>query len=231
MISIIWPYWDRQAVAERSLSLMATHYAGLDLEVIVVDDGSAEAFEVPAGLPFQVRVISLPRKDVAKNPCVPINVGVRCSLGDVLVLSGPDVLHTKPVLRQMLNSLRGPSGYVMAACRMGARWLCHSSLVRRDDTDVGSWLPRGSGYHFLSMLKPVLWYAAGRFDQDYRDGAGYDDADFVRRLDRVGAEFVLRDDLVVEHVRDGAHASWSPGSFARNRALFLSKWQPVAEAA
>jgi GT2 family glycosyltransferase len=85
-------------------------------------------------------------------------------------------------------------------------------------------LPRGAHYHFMTMLHRSLWDAAGGIDEDYREGTGYDDPDFVLRLARAGAKFVLRDDLVVEHIRGGAHAKWTDDQFERNRKVFISKW-------
>ena len=77
----------------------------------------------------------------------------------------------------------------------------------------------------MAMMHRSLWDAAGGFDEEYRRGAGYDDPDFVLRLHRAGAKFLIRDDLVVEHVRQGAHAAWAPGMYVRNREIFMRKWK------
>jgi GT2 family glycosyltransferase len=161
------------------------------------------------------------------TPCVPINRGVEFARGDVIALSGADMMHTGPILGGMLESLReDEKNYVIAAVWYADRktWHCHSSRKRTDNGDVGSMLPPGADYHFMTMFNRSLWDAAGGFDEDYREGAGYDDPDFVLRLARAGAKFVRRDDLVVEHVRRGAHSEWTPAMFARNRAVFMSKW-------
>ena len=219
MISLILPYWDRQAAADKALRLIEKNYSGIDLEVVVVDDGSGF---VGSG----VKVVRLPKKEVPLNPCVPFNRGVEASSGEFIALSNSEILHNRPVLAQMRDEICDESDYVMAAC-WGGRWHCHSSRERTNDNDVGAYLPKGSDYHFMTMMKRSLWEKAGGFDEDYRDGAGYDDPDFVRRLHRAGARFVRRDDLVVEHPRAGAHAKWTPEMFARNRKVFMSKWQPL----
>jgi hypothetical protein len=179
-------------------------------------------------MPFPVRVVRLRRKSRPLNPCVPINAGVREARGDVIALSGPDMMHARgPILAQMRDELAdGPLKYVMAAAwhAAGRRWHCHSTNRRSDSGDVGSILPPGFDYHFMSMMHRSLWDACGGFDEDYRDGCGYDDPDFVMRLHRAGAMPVFRDDLVVEHVRDGARAAWPAQGYTRNRELFFSKW-------
>lgn len=230
MISTILPYWDRQAVADRSLALMAMHYAGLDMEIVVVDDGNAVPYVAPKGMPFPVRVIRLPVKHEPRNPCVPINLGVHVAAGDVIALSGPDIMHVRPVLPAMLEELNrgGENAYVIAAVwapehKGRGRWHVHSSMTNAAQVE-GVPLPKGAHYHFMTMLRRSLWEASGGLDPDYREGTGYDDPDFVLRLARAGAKFVIRDDLVVEHIRGGAHASWTKEQFERNRRLFISKW-------
>jgi GT2 family glycosyltransferase len=76
----------------------------------------------------------------------------------------------------------------------------------------------------MSMMHRSLWDKCGGLDEQYREGCGYDDPDFVMRLNRAGAKFVIRDDLVVEHVRAGARAQWPREGYVRNRALFMQKW-------
>jgi glycosyltransferase involved in cell wall biosynthesis len=205
---------------------MAQHYAGLDLELIVVDDGNMESYRAPA-MPFPVRVVRLPVKSEPLNPCVPINRGVAAARGEVIALSGPDLSHVRPVLGQMRQELgNDEKKYVLAAVWYAEKgvWHCHSSYRRSDNGDVGSMLPPGADYHFMAMLHRSLWDAAGGFDEEYRDGAGYDDPDFVLRLNRAGAKFRIRDDLVVEHVRQGAHTAWPKAGYVRNREIFMRKW-------
>lgn len=227
MISLVWPYWDRQAAADRSCELLAKHYSDLDFELIVVDDGNVEPYRVPKHLPFGVAVVRLPLKHKPLNPCVPLNAGVSIALGNIIAISGPEMMHTKPILAQMREELgTDEKKYVIAAVWYAdrKRWHCHSTNKRTDAGDVGSMLPPGADYHFMTMMHRSLWDAAGGFDEDYRPGAGYDDPDFVMRLHRAGAKFLIRDDLVVEHTRNGAHANWTPEMFDRNRALFMAKW-------
>jgi hypothetical protein len=229
VISLVLPYWDRQAAADRALASLAAQYAGLSLEVIVVDDGTPEPFRPPEGLALDLRVLRLPRKDGPLSSCVPMNRGVMIARGAVIALSSIEMIHTRPVLADMAAAVYAGGmdrTYVLAACWApdSRTWHCHSQQRRGDDGDVGSWLPPGADYHFLAMLSRQLWEKAGGFDEDYRQGAGYEDADFVRRLQRAGAAFQIRDDLVIEHPRQDARAKWTPAMFQRNRALFLSTW-------
>lgn len=230
MISLILPYWDRQVATNESLRLMVEHYHDLDLEIVVVDDGNEIPFHASAALPLKIKVVRLPIKSFPLNPCVPYNRGVEAAEGEYIALSNPEILHKRPVLQRMLAKAmaEGESAYVMAACWCAEelRWHAHSTLRRSDDSDVGAYVPAGADYHFMSVLHRSLWNKAGGFDEGYRDGAGYDDPDFVRRLDRARAKFFMCDDLVVNHPRKGARANWTREMFERNRALFMGKWKP-----
>lgn len=231
MISVILPYWKRAEVTKRSLALYEKHYGGMDFQVVLVDDGSHD-FYMEEKWPYRwLTIVRLPKKDVPKNPCVPINYGVKFSVGEVIVISNPEIMHNTPVLPQMLETLDelGENGYVLAACwyEKEKEWHCHSSLTK-DGRHHGSNLsqPKGSGFHFCAMLNRSLWEKAGGFDEEYRDGAYYDDPDWVNRLARAGAVFKIRDDLVVEHIREGAETHWPGGAADRNLALYKSKWGP-----
>jgi len=226
MISIVLPYWNRAKAAHRALASLAKCYADLDVEVIVVDDGSPEAFEPEGQYPWPLTVLRLPDKTVALNPCVPFNEGVGVARGDLIVISNVETIHEKPVLAQMRETLNelGPTGYVLAAawCPERKEWHCHSSIA--GNRASGERQAEGSGLHFCAMLNRSLWDAVGGFDARYRNGAGYEDADFVNRLELAGAVFRIRDDLVVTHPRNGARANWPFGAHARNRDLFRKTW-------
>lgn len=230
MISLILPYWCRKAATDKSLAMMASAYPSLDFEVVIVDDGSPESYHAPAGLPWPVNVIHLPKKTDPRSACVPYNVGARAARGDYIALSSPEIQHPQPVFPAMLEEIQtsGPNTQVLAACwnPEHKRWHCHSTRKRGNTIDVGWLLPPGADYHFCSLMHRSLWDRIGGMDDDYRIGTGYEDSDLCMRLHRAGARFVIRDDLVVIHPREGAHAAWRPEMFAKNRKLFLSKWAP-----
>lgn len=223
MISLVLPYWDRQAAADKALALIARQYAYLALEVVVIDDGNAEPFRVPQ-VPVSLVCERLPRKDSPKSPVTCWNEGVALARGDLIALSCIEVLHEEPVLAQMAAELErlGPDGYVLAAawCPDSSQWHCHTSGRASGAPEM----PAGFGRAFCGMLHRSLYERAGGFDEDYRDGAGYEDIDFAYRLQAAGAKPKIRDDLVVIHPKAGARIRWGAEKFARNEALLKRKW-------
>lgn len=220
MISLVLPYWDRQQAADKALTLLAETYKGLDLEVIVVDDGNPVPFRVP-NVGLNIRVITLPIKHEPKCPATVWNAGAKAAKGEVLVLSCIEILHETPVLEQMAEEVRKhKDNYVLASawCPEEQVWHCHTSVTVPD-------CPPDAGIAFCAAMRPELFNRAGGFDEAYRDGAGYEDRDWIRRLHFVGAKFIKRDDLKVIHPKSGATISWGDGKFQRNLNLFRSKWQ------
>jgi glycosyltransferase involved in cell wall biosynthesis len=220
MISLILPYWNRQRAADIGLASIAKCYTGMNLEVIVVDDGSDIAFEPPS-LSIDVRVISLPIKREPKSPVVPWNVGVEKAKGEFIALSCVEVIHMEPVLEQLAMQAEalGEKGYALAAawCPDTREWHCHSSRKLE-------YCPPGTGLSFLGVMRKSLYQSIGGFDERYRDGAGWEDRDFINRLYLEGAVFTICDNLVINHPKADATIRWGREKFARNEELFKRRW-------
>ena len=219
VISVCMPYYngasmsgDRQALLDVSLAAYRRLY---DVEISICDDGSP----VPVNAPGCV-VTSLPTKDYALNPCVPINRAVDASSGDVIVLTNPEIEHREDVFSRMLEALE-PGGYVTASCRDRSRWIAHSSIPH-EASALRAPRPEGSQFHFCAMFHRELWDKAGGFDEDYREGHAFDDNDWLWRVEDVGARFVHLDDCVVYHTHTGT--KWPKGGWERNAMMLASKW-------
>lgn len=220
LISVVMPYWQRKEATDRSIAVMERLYPILDLEVVVVDDGSPEPYTTSRA----VHVVRLPAKREARNPCVPLNKGVAEARGDILVLTSPEIVHRTPILGEMCEELRrrGSMAYVQAAvwCPDEGRWHSHSSVAGKGDTPM----PYGACLHFLCMLTRELWAKTGGFEEVYRAGAGYEDNDFAWKLAKAGAIFVSRDDLIADHPHTTPRSRWLPGAHSINRRLFEERW-------
>lgn len=233
MISLILPYWERQEAANKALAMLWNQYAPMfkagELEVVIVDDGSPTPFHWPTAAAWaNLNVIRLPAKTEPRSPVTCWNEGVKAAKGDIIAISCIEVLHDRgPVLQPLLNALQGlgENGYVLAAawCPETREWHCHS-----EHAASGSYpIPAGTGRGFLGLMHKELYWSAGGWDEEYRDGAGYEDVDFIYRLLQVGAKFKVCDDLVVTHPKTGAAIAWGEAKFARNKALFERKWMSL----
>lgn len=220
MISLILPYWNRQEAANKSLELLAKNYPDLDLEVVIVDDGDPIPFVMPE-VNLKTLIVRMPEKSEPMCPATSWNTGVAMSNGEIVVLSCPEILHEKPVLEQMATELErlGPDGYVLASawCPESKAWHCHSSVQVPD-------CPPGTGIAFCGAMHRELFERVGGFEESYRDGAGYEDRDLIRKLVKAEAKFVIRDDLVVVHPKTGASIKWGTEKFCRNEMIYRKRW-------
>lgn len=213
MLSICMPYFDRQAQLDMGLESIRDCYQRLQCEIVICDDGSPEPPNAPGCV-----VVSMPKKDRALDPCVPINRAVAASSGDVIVLTNPEIVHREDVLTKMLHRLDDET-CVNASCWdvTTEQWLVKTG-VKNGIMPV----PSGFGFYFCAMFTREAWDASGGFDEDYRYGQAMSDTDWGWRMDRVGIEFEIMDHLIVEHHRSGVQ--WPSGGLARNRAMFWDKW-------
>lgn len=183
MISVCMPYYMRQAELDRTLDSYRKLYGHLDLEISICDDGSPVPVQAPG-----CRVSSLPIKNHALNPCVPINVAIRESSGDVIVLTNPEVEHVENVLDDMLALLEDENDYVTCACiDADGTWLAGERVNYR--THGRRPVPMGAHYHFCAMFQRRLFVRSGGFDESYRYGRGYEDVDWLWSLHGLGVRF------------------------------------------
>ncbi len=227
-LSICVPYWRRPlAVAGMIENYREIYdYRLKNWELSICDDGSRD-LPNDVTIPWfgKTMISSCPTKDHALNPCVPINKAVMNSNADYIALTNPEIRHHEPIIGRMLKRMihADNSDYMIAACWDDdtREWLAHSTV---DYTAAGREpVPPGAGFHFFAILHRELWLRAGGFDEDYRQGQGMEDNDWLWRLAEAGAEFVMCDDLVVHHSR-GERCRWPAGGLARNRRLLRSKW-------
>jgi GT2 family glycosyltransferase len=211
------PYYDRYQQLARAISAYERFYYAHNIEFIVADDGSTDPLiDLETFLDFTI--VNLPGPKPPKNPCVPINAAVALAQSDVIVITNPEIIHETAVFDQMLDRLKNKNDYVIAACQnqKTGRWQCRSTVEHEHP------LPPGAGFHFCVMLHKDLFYAADGFDEDYRDGQGYDDNDWCWRLYEAGANFIMCDDIVVQH--PPSRTLWPKGGLERNRKLLQRKW-------
>ena len=216
-ISIAMPYYDRQLLLDRSMAAYHELYHDLDLDFFICDDGSPKPV-----IAHGCTIITLPEKDYALNPCVPINRAINASKSDVIVLTNPEVWHKEPILKQMRELLVHQNDYVMARC-----WDIEREMWVADDsvdysTDGRLPVPEGAHFHFCTMFHRSLWEVAGGFDESYRHGQACDDNDWLWRLHEVGANFKLCDAVVYHHK---SKVQWK---LPHNKTMFLRKWPQLS---
>lgn len=219
MISLVLPYWDRQEAANKAFGLLEQCYKTVHgLEIIVVDDGNKIPFVVPE-TSLNVKVVRLPEKPSPTPQSKAWNAGVKAASGEIVVLSCIEILHEKPIIQQLVSRMKSRNDYVIAAawCPERNEWQCHSTANTEQ-------VPKGYGPSFCAAIYKDFFEEVGGFDEIYHDGAGYEDKDFLWKLHKAGANFVMCDDLAVIHPKTGATIRWKEEGFKRNAEIFNKRW-------
>ncbi len=226
MISIIMPYWNRPEQLKASLEKFKEFYSDVaeEFEIIIVDDFSPLPIPYMEDFPISIQIVHIHKeKRIAMNPCVPINQGVWAANGNIILLTNPEVIHRSPILFDMADRLEllGPKGYIAAACWYTDLeiFICHTTL---DKAKGRAPIPKGAGLHFCSMMYKDFFDEVKGFDEDYREGQGYEDNDFLWKLKIAGAQFEIADDLITEH--PNTRTEWPVGGLTRNKKIFYNKW-------
>lgn len=220
-VSVCAPYWNRLREWEKSKAAYKKVYPDLDIEFSICDDGSSPPLVETQEPNF--RLVSLPHKTVAKNPCVPINRAVRNSTAEMIILTNPEIEHRERVIDHMLDAWKGPNDYVMAGCRDTTHGEWYSGTGR---SMKGCLAPPRFHYHFCVLFHRSLFDRIGGFDEDYREGHAYDDNDWIWRLHAAGDVNPVHVPGVVWHNRQIMQRSlWRGPQLLRNEKLLREKWK------
>lgn len=208
------PYYHRADRLSVSIASLERWYYGEDMEIVIVDDGSPDPLTLETVL--DVSIIVLPGPKPPKNPCLPINEAVRHAKGEHIVITSPEIKHKRPALHALFDLYAGGRDVVSAPC-----WDPDRGWIAGKNSPTGPKIgakPAGADFPFCTLLSRDFFYEAGGYDEDYRNGQGYDDNDFLWRLEGAGAHFKCSDVEVVHHHEK---TEWNMKS---NQPLFRKKW-------
>lgn len=153
------------------------------------------------------------------NPAKALNIGVRESKYDQIIVSSPEVKPKTNVLEQ-LSELIG-SNVICRVWDENEENKISSSLVHngyRDDTPA---------MYFLAMFNKADIEAINGWDEDFMKGYAYEDNDFGARWVRAGLPFNVREDIEAIHqyhprsetIRGGASTNFEKMNWNNDNAV------------
>ena len=215
--------------------------AGLDLELIVVDNGSTDGtrayLERLAANDERVKAV-LNDRNIGFAPA--INQGVAYARGRRLVLLNNDVLVPPGALARLLRHLDdesvglvGPvSNEAATEAEVDAEYVTYGELLaaaeKRAEVHAGELLDLPMLTMFCVALRRDLYDLVGPLDERFEVGL-FEDDDYSLRVRRAGFRVACAEDVLVHHFGEGAFGKLVPsgayaGLFEANKRRFEEKW-------
>lgn len=219
-ISIVTGYYNRKDLFyETLLSITRSKYK--DFEFIVVDDGSSPEHrleDLTEEFPF-LKIIRLEKEDKwYVNSCMPLNIGMSESKGNIIVLQNPECLHVHDVLTYINENVNDSNYIAISAYGLDPETTKMISQYRNERMDellkslpqrpyTGGSAPgwynhstyRRVYYHFCSAMTRSNMKKLNGFDERYAPGIGYDDDELIVRISRLGLKLMIEDKISVIH--------------------------------
>jgi len=140
---------------------------------------------------LRIRVIHYTLEDSFFNMSVPLNLGLRASKFNNIIVTSPEVIPITSVFKQLYKLERG-------------NYICQVLDQKENKDIVRSLIHTGyradnPGYCFFASYKKEDLMAIGGWDESFRNCQGYEDRDFGERLIKSGAEYKVLNDVILLH--------------------------------
>jgi glycosyltransferase involved in cell wall biosynthesis len=201
-VSVVLPVYDRQEAAERAVESVLAQSFG-DVELIIVDDGSAEPFRLPEAHRADGR-IRLIRKEVNRGPAAARNAGAAAARGDWIAWIDSDDRWHPDKLANQARVIAGIPRSAVAAVATGFRYTGESETVRipipataPDLFFAGCWYCPGT----TTVVSQEAFARVGGYDESLRR---FEDVDWFIRFGRAGGQLHVVDEVLAEIHRSPA---------------------------
>ena len=202
-ISIVMPYYNR-----RNLLYNVLRYMNYSDETIIVDDGSSkehEVYDFKDTFPnLNIRIIRLDRGGGWRGCAIAYNVGFSAATGDVILINSSECVHVGDILGYVKNNLQ-PKSYMAFSSYAATPEI--NSLI--DSGSLDRVLKTGSCWHSHSTHYTLIPYCAAiskedmdilcGYDERFIEGVGFDDYEFIDRVNNLGLKTQLIDNPCVVH--------------------------------
>lgn len=244
-VSIVMTYFERKLQILNTLESFIKHNYGDDIEVVIIDDGSRKeplALE-EANYPFNIKIIAInPEKKWYHNSCIPYNIGFSHCQGDIIIIQNAECFHLGNVVAYASQNLND-SNYLSFSCyslneiataelskdldlENKRKEIALEDTIAKKDGDNGWYnhsVLKPVGYHFCAAITKKNLEKLGGFDETYAKGVGFDDNEFLYRVNEAFLRIRIIDDVPVLHQYHYADRTTSPARnrlIAKNRVLF-----------
>ena len=243
-LSIVTAYYNRKELFLKTLDSIQASEKVDDIELIVVDDASKDSErleDIQDNYKFPIHIIRQEPEDKTYiNPCVPYNLGFAKAQGDRVLIQNPECYHVGDLISVALESTTDDNYIAFAAYALSKQ---DTENLGKKGTEVNLLNKVSNGgqddgwynhstinprpLHFASCITKKNLEELGGFDEAYAQGIGYDDDEFLMRIQRKGLKVQISDNPFVLHQNHYDHDAFeskhrnNPELFQRNRQLYL----------
>lgn len=226
-ISIATSYYNRKPQFINTLKTIQRSKQIDNVELIVVDDCSSDEHrldDISKDFPF-VKVIRLePENRWYTNPCVPFNIAIKETTGDIIMLQNPECLHVGDILDDIVKRVNNTNYVTYGVYSLDKQTtgylydlpydsehifkMIKSQIVPMNNRSYVSegqacWynhsIYRPAGYHFVSAMTKSNMNRLNGFDERFSNGIGFDDDEFLFRIKMMGLNIEIHDEPFAIH--------------------------------
>ena len=215
-ISIVMAYHNRRALLIKTLqSINKTKYNKSKIEIIIINDCSSDNHNIN-DLPiiFNELNIKLLNIDINDkdwiNSCVPYNIGFNYIKYNKVIIQNPECYHNGDILSYTDKNLNNKNYLTFGCYSLGWDEIRLDNYNNIKTLNQDSKLACGTGwynhieykptyYHFCSAISKNNLKKLNGFDEDYKDGIGWDDNEFLHRIKLLGLDTKIINEPFVYH--------------------------------
>ena len=236
-ISIVMAYYNRKTQLYRTLmSIKNSSYNKKKLEIIIVNDASDNIDEVKSAFSMlDINLVNIRQNQKTwVNCCVPFNIGFNRVKYDKVVIQSPECYHNGDILSYVDNNLTNEN-YISFGCyslsfnENNNNDYANTNIINEKPKFISEsgWYNHSeynpTHYHFCSAMKYDNLCRLNGFDEDYKDGVGYDDAEFLHRIKLLGLKTEIIDNPFVFHQWHSSDYHYCPESDSTDKILNVNK--------
>lgn len=239
--SIIMPYLHRYQHLKNTLVSFEHHYEDRDdYEIIIVEDlknyqdvGEHALLQLLIDQyedVIDIKHIQYTRQN-CYNPAEMFNRAVEQAQGEYIVLTNPECYHESDILGGFDKYIEeDPIQYVICACKsiVHVPDVQHFEQIKQAIDQM--WYVHSEHYprkiHFCTCISKENYTKVNGFDTDYLEGIGFEDDDFVKRVETAGITMTHADELVVLHQDHSRSYGVSHQDLTKiNKQIYDNKWR------
>lgn len=232
-VSMVMSCFNRSHLLELSLESIARQQVNYGIEIVVVNDGFANDNTKEVCQKFaqlNIKYVFSGHRNVtqliSRNPCVPNNIAVKQSSGDVIILTCPEMFHLNDAINRLVKPLESRQN-VLSTPRVLYFDRNNLILPKWPSIDLADTQPHlhGNRYPFFMGMWKKEFMDIGGYDEDFANVFGAEDDDLMCRLKKKRMKYCYTESCVLHlwHESCKAYCSEPEARRARAKEMFVNK--------